>query len=666
MISILRLLLGPPLANREQQDRKIGAFEGVPAMGLDGLGSASYGPEAALSVLIPAGAAGLAALGWVMAPILFLLSVLFVSYRQTIRAYPSNGGAYTVAKENLGANISLLAASALMIDYVLNVAVGISAGIGALTSAVSALHPYTLPLCLAILAVLTIANLRGTIDAGRLFAAPTYIFVASFVSIVAIGVFHVIASNGHPKAVVAPPPLTSSIEAVTAWLLIRSFAAGCTAMTGIEAVSNGIDAFREPAVKHGHRTLGAICLILGALLAGIAYLAHTYGIGAMDQTRAGYQSVLSQLSGAVVGRGAFYYVAIGSLLCVLAFSANTSFTGFPRLCRLIAQDEYLPRPFAIVGRRLVFSVGITYLAVTAGFLLFVFGGITDKLIPLFAIGAFLTFTVSQAGMVVHWRRTVRSSRGRLERHKTRVSMAINSLGAATTGIAFAVIVVAKFTEGAWITILVIPCVILLLKMIRSYYGELDARLRESGPLHLRRVDPPIVIVATQEWNKLTDKALAFALTISPDVLAVHLTHLEGPDAEEKGRDLRNQWSKDVERPARAARLRPPRLVLLQAPYRRIHVPLLKFVKELRESHPGRDIAVLIPEVVICHWWEYLLHTQRARRLRNALLRYGGSGLTVINTPWYLREPRIEQAFAAEEKAAGNHTDSVDRKLDAVS
>lgn len=664
MISLSRLLLGPPLANREHEDRKIGAFEGVPAMGLDGLGSASYGPEAALSVLIPAGAAGLAALGWVMGPILFLLLVLFISYRQTIRAYPTNGGAYTVAKENLGANISLLAASALMVDYVLNVAVGISAGVGALTSALPVLQNYTLPLCLGILVLLTIVNLRGTIDAGRLFAAPTYIFVACFASIVGIGVFHVVTSGGHPEAVVPPPHLTSSVEAVTAWLLIRAFAAGCTAMTGIEAVSNGISAFREPAVKYGHRTLGAICLILGVLLAGIAFLAHAYGIGAMDQAKAGYQSVLSQLSAAVVGRSVFYYVAIGSLLCVLCFSANTSFVDFPRLCRLVAQDEYLPRPFAIVGRRLVFSVGIGYLAVTAGFLLFVFGGITDKLIPLFAIGAFLTFTLSQAGMVVHWRRAVRNAGGSLERHKARVSMAINGVGAVTTGIAFGVIVVAKFTEGAWITILVIPCVILLLKIIQRYYDELGAQVRESGPLHLRRVDPPIVIVATQEWNKLTDKALAFALTLSPDVLAVHLTQLEGPDAEEKGRDLLNQWSKDVEWPARAAKLRPPRLVLLQAPYRRIHVPLLKFVKELRESHPGRDIAVLIPEVVICHWWEYLLHTQRARRLRNALLRYGGSGLTVINAPWYVREPHIEQAFAAEEKKPDKSSAS-NLELDAV-
>jgi amino acid transporter len=646
---LLRLLLGRPLANREYAERKIGAFEGVPAMGLDGLGSSAYGPEAALSIMIPAGAAGLAAMGWIMTPILLLLAILYISYRQTIRAYPSNGGAFTVSKENLGVNASLLAAAALMIDYVLNVAVGISAGVAALTSAAPSLHPYMLTLCLAILTLVTIVNLRGTLDAGRLFAVPTYLFVASFLALLAIGVWRTIESGGHPEPVVQPPGLPEAAEAVTLWLLLRAFASGCTAMTGVEAVSNGVGAFREPRVVHGHRTLTIICVVLGVLLAGIAYLAQAYGIGAMDQTQEGYQSVLSQLAGAVVGRGVFYYVAIGSLLAILCLSANTSFTDFPRLCRLVAQDDFLPRPFAVVGRRLVYSVGILYLAGAAGLLLVAFGGITDRLIPLFAVGAFLTFTLSQAGMVVHWRGELHRAARSTDRHRHRASLAINALGAATTAVALAVIIAAKFVEGAWITLLVIPCVIIMLKAINGYYQRLERQLREDGALELGRIQAPIVLIATEGWNRLTDQALRFALSLSPDVIAVHLTKLTGPEDDEDQKALRRQWARDVEGPARRAGLKPPRLVLLAAPYRRIQVPLLEYIARLKTEEKSRTIAVLIPEIVKRRWWQHLLHTHRAHRLRAALVRYGGSRLTVMNLPWYLEEPRVEEALEEEEQ-----------------
>jgi amino acid transporter len=286
-----------------------------------------------------------------------------------------------------------------MIDYVLNVAVGISAGVAAVVSAVPSLHPYILPLCLGILLLITLVNLRGTLDAGRAFALPTYAFVASFAVILAIGIGKAALAGGHPQAAVPPPALSRETEAASLWLLLRAFASGCTAMTGVEAVSNGMSAFREPTVRYGHRTLAAIVAILAAFLAGIAYLTTVFRIGAMDQTQDGYRSVLSQLAAAVTGTGVFYYTAMASVLSVLALSANTSFVDFPRMCRLVAEDGFLPKPFAIAGRRLVFSVGILYLAAGAGSLLVLFGGITDRLIPLFAIGAFLTFTLSQAGMV---------------------------------------------------------------------------------------------------------------------------------------------------------------------------------------------------------------------------------------------------------------------------
>ncbi len=630
---VLDFLLGRRLANREFRERKIGAFEALPAMGLDGLGSSAYGPEAALTILIPLGAAATSYIGWVMALIVALLGILFASYWQTIRAYPNNGGAYIVAKDNLGTNASLLAAAALMVDYVLNVAVGIAAGVGALVSAAPALHPYILPLCLAILALVTIVNLRGTLDSGRLFALPTYLFVASFAFILVAGVYEVVASGGSPQPVVRPPPMGETVEVASLWLLLRAFASGCTAMTGVEAVSNGMTAFREPSVKYGHRTLTAIVLILGILLIGIALLARAYGIGAMDQEQNGYRSVLSQLAAAVVGNGIFYYVAIGSLLCVLALSANTSFVDFPRLCHVVAQDGFLPKSFAIAGRRLVFDVGILYLAFTSGLLLTVFGGITDRLIPLFAIGAFLTFTISQTGMVWHWRRAI--ARADEPKKELKVHLVVNAAGAITTGTALIVIVAAKFTEGAWITLLVLPIVIVLLKAIRTYYDELAAQLRDPTPLDLTGLSSPIVIVAFETWNRLSDNALKFALSISPDVVGVHLMQLSGPDTAEEQRLLREQWRKDVELPAQKAGLLPPRLVVLQAQYRTIQLPILRVINETRGQFPGRRIAVLIPEVVKRHWYQHFLHTHRALRLRRQLIALGQPDLTVINVPWRL-------------------------------
>ncbi len=628
-MKLLDLLLGRKLANSESDTRRIGWFEGVAAMGLDGLGSASYGPEAALTVMLPLGAAGLGAIGPVTAPIVALLAILYLSYRQTIVAYPTNGGAYTVAKENLGRNASLLAAAAIMIDYVLNVAVGISAGVGALTSSVPSLQPYTLALCLGVLTLVTVANLRGTAEAGWLFAVPTYVFMASFLALIAVALWRLAAGGGDPHPVVPPPhaggPHTGgATEALGAWILLRAFAAGCTAMTGVEAVSNGVGAFKEPAVREAHRTLSAICLTLGLLLAGIAVVAHGYGLAAMDQTKPGYQSVLSQLAAAVVGRGAFYYVAMASLLAVLCLSANTSFVAFPRLCRLVAADGFLPRSFAMADRRLVFSVGIAFLTLAAGGLLVAFGGITDRLIPLFAIGAFLTFTLSQVGMVAHWRRQGGSNRRRL---------ATNTLGAVVTVVALGVILAAKFVEGAWIVVLAVPATIALLRAIHGYYERLDRHLAVSGPFAPAETEPPTVLVAVEGRSRLSDRALGFAMTLSPDVIAVHLLRLEGPEAEEDGAELRRRWEEEIAAPLAARGLTPPRLVLLPAPYREIHAPLLAFMDKRDADTPGRSVAVLIPELVLSHWWERVLHTRRAERLRAALLEHGGPRLNVIISPW---------------------------------
>jgi amino acid transporter len=362
------MLFGRMLASDEEGEQRVGVLAGIPMLGLDALGSAAYGPEAALTLLIPLGAAGLWYVGPISALIIILLLVVYFSYRQTIAAYPHGGGSYTVAKDNLGTTAGLLAAAALILDYVLVVAVGISAGVGALISAVPALHPYPLHLCLAILALITLINLRGVRESGLAFAVPTYLFVFSLLTVLLLGTVRALLAGGRPEAMAASPTETDGSTApvvATWWLLMRSFASGCTAMTGVEAVSNGVCAFREPAVCHARRTLTAIIALLAIMLAGIAYLCWVYGIEARDENQPNYDSILSQLTAAVVGQGWFYYLTIGAVLSVLALSANTGFADFPRLCRVIAQDGFLPNSFAHRGRRLVYSRGILVLAALA-------------------------------------------------------------------------------------------------------------------------------------------------------------------------------------------------------------------------------------------------------------------------------------------------------------
>jgi amino acid transporter len=635
-MSILRLLLGRRLATREQSERKLGVIAGVPALGLDGLASSAYGPEALLAILIPIGAAGLHYVGPLILVILGLLAILYFSYRQTIGAYPSGGGSYTVAKENLGTTPGLLAAAALMIDYILNVAVAISAGVAALISAFPSLQKYTLVLCLVILLVVAVLNLRGTLEAGVAFAVPTYIFVASFFLIMGIGIVRMFSGGGNPTPVVPPPALPEAAKAASLWLLMHAFASGCTAMTGVEAVSNGVTAFREPAVANARRTLTVIVAILAVLLGGEALLCRAYHVGAMSQEQEGYQSVLSQLVAAIVGRGFMYYVSIGSLLAVLCLSANTSFVDFPRLCRLIAHDKFLPHAFTIVGRRLVFSVGILFLTATAALLLVVFGGITEHLIPLFAVGAFLAFTLSQAGMVIHWRRHLRE--GPQDRTRSMVRLGVNGLGAVATGAALVVILVAKFREGAWVTIVALPLLLALFKLIKRHYVRVAREIRTREPLDVGDVTTPIVIVPTEGWNRMTDKAVTFAMRLSPDVICVHLAELEGQEQEEeKTRELRGQWAEDVEEPARRAGATPPRLEVIHSPYRKLIDPLMAYIDRLEREHPGRLVTAVVPEVVKRRWWQFLMHNYRAERLRSSLLKRGDERLVVVTVPWYLED-----------------------------
>jgi amino acid transporter len=626
-------IFGRRLASSEKEGVKIGVAAGVPAMGLDALSSAAYGPEAALTILLPLGVAGLAHLLPITLVILVLLTILYFSYRQTVAAYPSGGGSYIVATENLGTWPGLLAAAALLVDYLLNVAVGISAGVAALVSAYPPLHHYTLPMCLAVLTLITVLNLRGTGEAGTVFAIPTYVFILSMVAVIAVGCFRSIVSGGHPHPAVKLPPIAHQTEAVGLWLLLRAFASGCTAMTGVEAVSNGVAAFKDPPIKLARRTLTLIVVVLGLFLAGIAYLARVYQIDAMDQSKPGYQSVLSQLFAAVVGRNWLYYICIASVLMVLCLSANTSFVDFPRVCRLIASNDFLPRAFANLGRRLVYAVGVLVLAVSAGVLLAVFDGITDKLIPLFAVGAFLAFTLSQAGMVVHWWRELRNKRS----FASVVRLIVNAAGAIATGIALVIILAAKFVEGAWIVTLLIPLQLVVFHFVHRYYSKLSRQTDHPSRLNLDHNQQPIVLIPVRGCSKLTDKALRFAMWMSSDIHALHLSNLSGEEAKEEDRRVRDEWATNVEAPAREHGTAVPTLEMVSTPYRSFLEPLLKKIDELKEKCRDRPVAVVIPQVIRTRWWQVLLHSNKPNRLRAVLLKRGDHHVIVIEVPWYLQE-----------------------------
>src|SRR5271170_8085541 len=625
-MNILDLVVGKPIRSSEERAEQIGPGAGIPIFGLDALSSAAYGPEAALSLLIPLGLLGVQYIIPISVAIITLLVIVYFSYRQTIAAYPSGGGSYTVARFNLGAFPSLLAAAALLADYILTAAVGISAGVGALISAVPSLQPHTVSFCVGILVLITIFNLRGVRDAGSIFMIPTYLFVGTLLITIVGGLIRVVATNGHPVPVTplpaVPPAATPFVGYAMAWLLVKVFASGCTALTGVEAVSNGVKAFREPGVKNAQRTLTVIIFLLAILLAGISYLVKVYGIAATDPGQPGYQSLLSMLIAAVFGRGIFYYLTIASILLVLSLSANTAFADFPRLCKAIASNNYLPHAFGYRGRRLVYTYGIVILAVMTAVLLIAFGGITDNLIPLYAVGAFLAFTLSQFGMVNHWRK----KRGP---HWVKSAM-VNGLGGSVTAITVLVVLVAKFAEGAWITLIFIPLLIFFFRRVRRHYHEvLVATTTSEVVVPANYGQHPIVVVPVDRWSIICKQALEFASRISPEIIAVHVEPGEHSEL------LHDDWERYVERPFREGGGEPPEFVILPSPYRFIILPLVQYILELSEKHPDRRIVVVIPELVEDHWYEYFLHNQRGRLLEWTLLVKGNARIFTVSSPYYV-------------------------------
>ena len=624
-MEILNLVLGRPLSSAEDKEERVGSFAGVSVFGLDALSSAGYGPEAALTILIPLGVAGLQFSLPITIAISIILAIVYFSYRQTIAAYPNGAGTYIVAKENLGRHLGLLGAVSLLIDYTLNVAVGISAGIGALISAVPFLQPYTMLLCLAVLALLTFVNLRGLRQTGFAFMPPTYLFVGCLGIIILIGIYKAVTAGGHPQAVAALPAAAPVKEQVTWWIILKAFASGCTAMTGIEAVSNGVQAFKEPVINSARFTLALIVALLILILLGVAYLVAAYGITATEPGSSNYRSILSLLAAAVVGQGPFYYIALGSILLILSLSANTSFAGFPRVCRFIAEDGFLPYSFATRGRRLVYSEGIWVLTLLAATLFIVFNGVTDRLIPLFAVGAFLAFTLSQAGMVVHWLKS--------DDRASRLSAVINGFGAVATGVTFLIVLVTKFTEGAWLVAIVIPLLYFLMYSIKHHYSEIASQLATSGRLPFEAASDMIAVVPVDTVNALAHRALQTAFGISRRIHVVHVKYENNP------RDFASEWKHRVRASIESAGLPEPELVVLESPYRKVISPILDYIWTLERENPSDTIAVLIPQLIETHWYYSFLHNQRATILRNMLLLKGQNRIVIVNVPWRIEESK---------------------------
>lgn len=605
--SAWNVLIGRPLRSSDTSKQQITPVEGLSGLSLDALTSVAYGPEAIIVVLALAGASALHLVLPITIAIIGLLTILVFSYRQVIDAYPGGGGAYAVSRANLGAHASLVAGGSLVVDYTLTVAVSIAAGVGSLTSAFPSLTPATVPLCLAILAVITLLNLRGLADSARAFLLPTLLFIVGLLAIIAIGLVHPLGLNGpQPGHSLLP---AHGLQVVSILLVLKAFSAGCSALTGVEAIANGVPLFREPRARRAKRTEVMLGVILGAMLLGLAVLARRWHIG----PRSG-QTVLSQIMGMAVGRHWAYYVVSLTITVVLALAANTSFGGLPILASLLARDDYLPHLFGLRGDRQVFGNGIWVLSILSAGLLVAVGGNTNALIPLFAIGVFTGFTLSQTGLVVHWWRT-RPARW----HYRAV---VNGVGACVTLLATLIFLVTKFQEGAWVVVVAIPTFVLLFLRIHAYYRRAALELGVGsvpGRPVARRCR---VIVPINSVSQITQHAIAEAMSMSDDVVAVFVC-LDSPDTERSGSaELEALWH----------RWNPgPPLEVLHTEYASVVEPMVEYID--RERAKGDcQIVVLIPVVIPSRLRFRLLHNHIDLVLTAALRKRGDVVVARVRVP----------------------------------
>jgi len=611
---VRRALIGRPLRTAEAAHERIGKAKALAVFSSDALSSTAYATEEILRILVLAGSAAYAFVLPIGLAIVVLLAIVVFSYRQTIRAYPHGGGTYIVTKDNLGVGPALVAAAALLSDYVLTVAVSISAGVAAITSAFPALYPVRVELAVAAIVLLTIANLRGVRESATIFMIPTYAFIASVGALILLGLASLagLGPQPHPVRYEAPPPTSP----LTVFLILRAFASGSTALTGVEAIADGVPAFKEPQAENARTTLLAMGLILGSLFTGITLLSYHFHLVPSER-----ETIVSQLARTLVDGSPFYYLIQAATALILFLAANTAFADFPRLAYFLARDRFLPRQFRFQGDRLAFSTGILTLGILTSLLVIARHASVSALIPLYAVGVFTAFTLSQSSMVVHWWRHAAGELRRVPWH----SLLINGFGALVTGIVTGVIVVTKFTHGAWMVIVFIPLLIGMMLAVHRHYVSVAEQLRvdpEEARRRLRLVPRrSVAVVPVASLNRASLTALTYARSIADDIVAVHVA-----TEPESGEVLQQRWQE--------AGLTIP-LIVVESPYRELLGPLVAVIEKIHREKGAPLITVVIPEFVTAHWWERLLHTQTAWRLRRALVQIPDLAITMV--PYHLRE-----------------------------
>jgi amino acid transporter len=603
--SLKRLLVGKPIPSHLAHHERLSRLTGLAVLSSDALSSVAYATDFIIVTLI---IAGTQAVGYVLPislTISSLLAVVVFSYRQTIFAYPKGGGAYTVTKENIGRNAGLVAAASLLVDYTLTVSVSISAGVLAITSAFPRLDVYRIELCLFFLALLMVGNLRGIRESGRIFAVPTYFFVVSIFGLVAGGIYRYLTGTLTPLDLPLPPGTAS--QPLSTFLLLTAFANGCTAMTGVEAVSDGVPAFKRPEARNAAATLLTMAVLAIAMFVGISTLAYAYQVVPTES-----ESGVSQLGRAIFGgQSILYYVVQAATTLILVLAANTAYADFPRLASIVSRDGYLPRQFMNQGDRLAFSNGIIVLSVFAAVLILAFNGDTHALLPLYMIGVFVSFTLSQTGMVIRWRK-VRGS-------GWRTSAAINGFGALVTGVVLVIVAVTKTVEGAWIVLLIIPMLVAIFRTTKRHYDHVASQLTLRGYAPHRRFHNT-VIVPVGGLTRAVVEALRYGESLSDDVRAVYVD--VDSSATEKIKLEWYMWG------GRA------HLVVLDSPYRSLMEPLLEYIEAVERERPEDYVTIVLPEFVPAKWWQHLLHNQRALLIKGALLFRPNTVVTSV--PFHLR------------------------------
>jgi amino acid transporter len=612
--AIRSVLVGRRIATEHEMHERIGVFKGLAVFASDNISSSAYATEEIMRVVVLAGAGALALTMPITAAIVLVLAIVVLSYQQTIRAYPNGGGSYIVASDNLGRLPGLVAAGALLTDYVLTVAVSIAAGVAALTSIFPGLFDVRVVLGVAFVGLLWIGNVRGIRESATIFAIPTYIYLVAIYGLLAFGLWRAFAGTlpvYHPPAAWAAHEATQGLGLL---LILRAFASGSVALTGTEAVSNGVPAFKPPEWRHAGAVLIMMGAFFGTIFLGISFLAGQLGV-IPDPTE--QETVISQITRLLVGGGTPYHYLIQiSTALLLVLAANTAFADFPRLASILGKDRFLPRQFQFRGDRLAFSFGIMVLALVASLLIVVFQGSVTNLIPLYTVGVFVAFTLSQSGMVRHWYRLRNEVRG------WRWRAAMNGAGAVATGLVAIIVGAAKFALGAWIILLLIPVLILLMLAIRRHYEAVEAALTPDWSTARIPIKPPRVLVPIGRIDQASLSAIAYARSISQDVTAIHVT-----DDEAEAQAMKERWEREAPDVS---------LVILESPYRALLAPLLAYVDAVERMHPGPRTTIVLSELVPRHFWESLLHNQVALRLKLRL--FFRRNTVVIDVPYHLEPP----------------------------